>query len=419
MNLLFSRDSWNEILTTIRKNKTRTIITIIGVLWGIFLLIGLLGSAKAMENGFKFAFGDFATNSIIMWAQSTSLPYKGFQQGRRIRLRINDIETIKKEVPEIKIIAPRNELGGFTTAPEVVYGLKSYSFTVYGDYPALSKVDKKKMIYGRFINKNDIKKERKVVVITEDVYKQLFEKDENPLGKYIKINQIQFQVVGLNKPSETTKIDPEETLFMPFTTFQKVFGQGDKISWMIIGLYDDANAIEVEKKIKSILNRKHSVHPDDSRAFGGFNLGEAFSKLTNFLTGMKFLTVVVGLATLLAGVIGISAILLIAVKERTREIGIRRALGATPSEVRNQILLESVFLTLVAGIIGIVVGVLLLAFLSTIVSEDSDFPFLNPTVSFYTIFGALFIMTFLGTLVGLIPAYKAVSIKPIEALRDE
>ena len=419
MNLLFSRDSWNEILTTVRKNKTRTIITIIGVLWGIFLLIGLLGSAKGMENGFKLAFGDFATNSIIIWGQSTSLPFKGFQQGRRVRLRINDIESIKKEVPEIKVIAPRNQLGEWSAPPEVVYGLKSYSFTVYGDYPALSKVDKKKMIYGRFINQNDIDKESKVVVITEDIYKLLFDKDENPIGKYIKINQIQFQVIGLNKPSETIGIDPDETIFMPFTTFQKVFSQGDKISWMIAGLHPDANTIEVENKIMSILKRRHDIHPDDSRALGVFNLGKAFKKITNFLTGMKFLTVFVGLATLLAGVIGISAILLIAVKERTREIGIRRALGATPSEVRNQILLESVFLTLIAGIIGIVLGVLFLALLSTLAGGDSDFPLLNPTVSFYTIFGALFFMVSLGTLVGLIPAYKAVSIKPIEALRDE
>ena len=418
MNLLFNRDSWGEITTTIKKNKTRTIITVIGTLWGMFLLIALLGSAKAMENGFNSLFGDFATNSIFMWGGITSIPHGGFQRGRRIQLTTREVDMIKRKVPEIKLIAPRSQ-GGWGVDWQIIYGLKSYSFVISGDYPILDKVDKKKMIYGRFLNQRDIENKRKVTVITEDVYKQLFDKDENPLGKYIKINQIQFQIIGVNKSNEKIPIDSRETLYIPFSTFQEIFARGNKISWMIINLYDKVNAVEVENKIKSILKERYNVHPDDTQAFRGFNMSERFGKMMGFITGMKFLTVVVGLMTLLAGIIGISSILLIAVKERTREIGIRRALGATPSDVRNQILMESIFLTLVAGIIGVVVGVLTLALFSLIIGEGGNIPFINPTVSFYTIFGALFIMVFLGTLVGLIPAQKAISIKPIDALRDE
>jgi putative ABC transport system permease protein len=291
---------------------------------------------------------------------------------------------------------------------------------VYGDFPEYTKIATKK-IYdgGRFVNEEDIKYRRKVCVIGERTQTELFEKDEDPIGQYIKIDNIYFQVIGVHKFVPGGGFESDGDIFIPFETFRQIYNTGETVQWFTIAAYDDADVVAVEKDVKNALKRIHRVSPEDERAFGGFNLGEIFNKIVGFSKGMTLLSLIVGIATIIAGVIGIGNILLISVKERTKELGVRRALGATPAEVRNQIILESVFLTVIAGILGIILGAIVLAGINSATQNMTDFPYTNPTVPIPFVLGALFIMVFLGTLIGLIPAQRAVSIKPIDALREE
>lgn len=414
MNFLFEADTWQEIYGSIRKNKVRTGITIIGVLWGIFLLVVLLGAARGLENSFNKAFGNFATNSVFVWTQSTDTPFKGFQKGRRFRLNMKDIQVLKSEyADEIKLLAPRNQ-----TMNLIIKDFKSGSFKVSGDFPVLDQIQKKKLIYGRFLNQNDITSSAKVTVISEDIYKQLFEKDEMPIGENIKINSINYKVIGVYEPSNTIDFDGD-TAYIPFSTFKKVYNTANNIDWMMITANDGIDIEQMESDVLLTLKNLHKVHPEDDRAFGSVNLGKEIAKFTGFLTGMQFLTWFVGIATLIAGVFAIGNILLITVKERTKEIGIRRALGATPKSIRQQIILESVFLTTVAGMVGIILGAIVLMIIDTKFGQGVDATLVNPTVNIPIILSAFVTLVVLGTLIGLIPAHMATVVKPIEALREE
>lgn len=412
---LLDIDTWQEIFEGIRKNMLRTIITIFGVMWGVFLLVVLLGFARGFENNFTKLFGDFATNSVFVWAQSTGEPFKGFQTGRPIQLKLSNVTAIRNNIEGLEFVVPRNQNQSL-----VVRGLKSNTIGIYGDYPILDKVEKKRMMYGRFINDNDINENKKVCVMEEDIYEQLFEIDEYPIGVYIKINDINFQVVGVFQRSDVRTGGPQGGIHIPFTTFQQVFNMGDNMGWMMITGKPEHDINQIESDVKLLLKNIHQVNPEDERAFGSFNLGKEFKKFTGFLTGIQFLTWFVGIATLIAGVFAIGNILLITVKERTQEIGIRRALGAKPREIKQQIVLESVFLTSVAGALGIIFGGVLLIIVdnsSWVHGEEAALS--NPTVNIPIILIAVLLLIGLGTLIGLIPATIATSIKPIDALRDE
>ena len=420
MGFLFDRNTWQEIFGSISKNRTRTIITVIGVLWGIFIYIALSGAAKGLDNGFDKVFKTVAINSMFVWAQSTSMPYDGFKTGRQLQLKLEDVQTIQNRIPEVQYIAPRITQGQFGSDPVyTIRGQKSGSYTLNGDYPIYTKISTKN-IYdgGRFINEQDIELARKVIVIGERVEQELYTKDEDPIGTWIRVGNVYFQVVGVHKLAQGVSFDSDSAMFIPFTTYQKLYNSGDNIGYMCIAAFDDVDVVQVEKDIKALLKNIHRVDPEDERAFGSFNLGEQFSKTMGFADGLTFMSLVVGIATILAGVIGIGNILLISVKERTKELGVRRALGATPAEVRNQIVMESVFLTVIAGILGIILGAGVLAIIDSL-TKDIDFPYTNPTVPIPYVIGALVIMVVLGTLIGLIPAQRAVSIRPIEALREE
>lgn len=420
MKFIFDRNTWQEIFGSISKNKTRTIITIVGVLWGIFIYIALSGAAKGMDNGFEKVFESVSMNSMFVWGQSTSMPYEGFKTGRPMQLKLSDVATMENRIPEIDNIAPRITLGNFGTDPVfTVRGQKSGSYPVNGDYPVYTKIATKQIFDGgRFINDEDINQARKVCVIGERNVQELFEKDEDPIGQFIRIGDVYFQVVGIHKLSQGVSFDSDAAIFIPFTTFRKLYNTGDNVDYFCIAAYDDVDVVQVEKDVKSLLRSIHRVNPEDERAFGSFNLGEMFTRVSGFAKGMTFLSLVVGIATILAGVIGIGNILLISVKERTKELGVRRALGATPREVRSQIILESVFLTMIAGVMGIILGAGVLSIINNL-TKDLDFPYTNPTVPIPYVLGALLIMVILGTLIGLIPAQRAVSIKPIDALREE
>ncbi len=414
MKFIFDRDTWQEIFGSIRKNKVRTGITIIGVMWGIFLLVVLLGMAKGVENNFNRVFGDFATNSMFVWAQETSEPFKGFQEGRRLTLKMTDLEHIKSEVKGIEFAIPRHQ-----TQAMAINKFKSGTFGIYGDYPELDKVQKKNLVYGRFINENDLNNRTKVCVIEEEIYKQLFDKDVYPIGQYIKINDINYNVIGMYKEGEVRTGGPQGNIHIPFSTFQQVYNRGNTIGWMMITGKTGFDIVQMEADIKLLLKNLHKVHPIDNRAFGSFNLGKEIEKFTGFLTGMQFLTWFVGIATLIAGVFAIGNILLITVKERTKEIGIRRALGAKPWEIKRQIILESVFLTGLSGALGIIFGGFILMIVDSTLGSGPEPALTNPTVNIPIIVIATLALVFLGTLIGLIPAQNAVNIRPIEALREE
>jgi putative ABC transport system permease protein len=413
IRFLFERDTWQEVYDSLSKNKLRSVLTMVGVWWGILLLIALLGSAKGIENSFNRLFGDFATNSVFVWAQATSKPFKGFQEGRMVGLTLPDTKKIKENVEGLEFVVPRNRNSSL-----VVRNFLSGNFSVNGDYPLLDKVQKKKMMKGRFINQNDIDDRKKTAVISEDIYKQLFEKEEEPIGQYIQINGINFMVIGMFE-NESQNMGPGSDIHIPFTTFQLIYNQGENIGWMMLTGKPEADISQIEQDTKLLLKNLHDIHPEDKRAFGSFNLGKEFSKIKGFLTGMQFLTWFVGLATLVAGVFAIGNILLITVKERTKEIGVRRALGATPFEIKRQIVLEAVFITILAGLIGIISGGWILIAIDTFLGQGDDAVFVNASVQISIVFVALVILVFLGTLIGLIPAFKATSIKPIEALREE
>lgn len=420
MRQLFDRNTWQEIFQSIRKNRMRTFLTMIGVFVGIYIYIGLSGASKGLDNGFERQFESVAMNSLFAWGQSTSMPYAGFKTGRQIQLKLGDVDVMYNRIPEIENIAPRNVRGVFGSEPGVVTrGTNSGNYAVYGDFPTFIKIATKK-IYdrGRFINDEDIDQARKVCVIGERTQKELFDEGEDPIGGYIRIDNIYFQVVGVHKFTPGGGFESDSDIYIPFTTFRKLYNTGDDVSWFTIAAYDDADVVQVEEDVKAVLRSIHKVHPKDERAFGSFNLGEIFNKIMGFSNGMTFLSLIVGIATILAGVIGIGNILLISVKERTKELGVRRALGATPAEVRNQIIIESLVLTLLAGIVGIVLGALTLNIIDSL-TQGSDFPYANPTVPIRFVTGALTLMIVLGILIGLIPAQRAVSIRPIDALREE
>jgi putative ABC transport system permease protein len=334
---------------------------------------------------------------------------------------LGDADILKKRVKGIKFIAPRNVAGVFGSAGgNIVRGNKTGTYAIYGEFPEYIKIATAKIFDGgRFINNSDIEKERKVCVIGERTLAELFEEGEDPIGKFISINKLNFRVVGVHKFVQGGGFGDDGDIYIPFATFKKIFNTGDNVNFFMIAANDNIDGVEVEKNIKATLKQIHNIDPNDERAIGGFNLGEVFKKTMNFANGLTFLSLVVGIATILAGIIGIGNILLISVKERTKEIGIRRALGATPSEVRSQIILESVFLTILAGIIGIILGALVLYAINAATVDMTDFPYTNPTVPIPYVLGALALMIVLGTLIGIIPAQKAVSIKPIDALREE
>ena len=420
MKLLFKADTWDEIFSSINKNRVRTILTVIGVLWGIFVYIAMSGAAKGLDNGFERQFESVAMNSLFAWSQSTSKPYKGYRTGRRIQLKLSDVEVLKKRIPEIQYIAPRNATGVFGGSPALtVRGQKSGNYNVYGDFPVYTKIATKKIFdQGRFINQSDIDYDRRVCIIGERTKRELFDDSEEAVGSFLRINGIYFRVVGVHKFVPGGGFESDGDIFIPFTTFNKLYNKADGVDFMSIAAFDDADIIQVEKDVKTVLKSIHQVDPTDERAFGSFNLGEVFGRIKGFANGLSFLSLVIGIATILAGVIGIGNILLISVKERTKELGVRRALGATPAEVRNLILLESVFLTVISGVMGIILGAGTLSLVNRL-TQDTDFPYTNPTVPTPYVLGALVLMVVLGTLIGLIPAQRAVSIRPIEALREE
>lgn len=417
---MWDSDRWSEIYATLSKNRLRTLLTAFGVFWGIFMLIIMLGSGQGLQNGVLSSFGNRATNSVYVWSMRSTIPYKGLPKGRRIQLTNADIDLLRNRVPEIEHLAPRNQLGGFRGSNNVVRKNKTGAFSIFGDYPEVRFINPMTMDLGRFINHLDMEDKRKVCVIGTKVREIMFEPHENPIGQSIQINGVYFDVVGVYSTPATGEQAEEETqtIYIPFTTFQKAFNYGNRVSWFSMTTKASISGSALEEKVKQVLKQVHSVHPKDPRAFGGFNMEERFKQMTGMFAGIETLTWFVGVLTLLAGVIGVSNIMLIVVRERTKEIGVRRAIGARPVAIISQIIMEAIVLTGLAGYVGILAGVFLLEGVSLAMGQGAGM-FQKPGVELDVVLLALGVLIFCGTLAGFLPARRALKIKPVEALRTE
>jgi len=417
---MFDLDNWQEIFATIKKNKLRTFLTCFGVFWGIFMLVIMLGSGNGLRSGVLSEFEGSATNSFFVWAQRTSKPYKGMQPGRNFEYNNEDYKALL-QVPELAVVAPMNQLGRYQGTTNAVRGLNVTSAGVSGVYPILNKIESIKMINGRWLNSNDIKEKRKVTIIGKKISDVLFKKGENPIGEYIQVSGVYFRVIGVTSPTGSGEQAEEQSkvIYIPFSTFQQAFNYGDVVGWFSITSKPNVPASLAEEKVLAILKERHKIAPDDLQAIGHWNMEKQFNKMSGLFTGIDILVWVVGIGTLLAGIIGVSNIMLIIVKERTKEIGIKRALGATPFAIVIQLIVESVFLTAIAGYIGLVVSVGLLELIASVLPHDDNSMFKNPGVDLNVALIALSVIIVAGALAGLIPAKKAISISPVEALRTE
>ncbi|MBI3519133.1 MAG: ABC transporter permease [Bacteroidetes bacterium] len=391
----------------------------LGVFWGIFMLVIMLGSGNGLRNGILKEFAGTATNSFFVWAQQTTKAYKGMKPSRNFNYTVADAEALK-QLPELDVVSPLNQLGGHEGASNVLRGLKTAACEIQACYPNIAKISDIKLGKGRFINDLDIKEKRKICVIGPRVAELLFKKDENVIGEYIRVNGVYFRVVGLTAPTAGGNEGREQAqrINIPFSTFQNAFNYGDIVGWFAIKSRDDIPAEQSEEKVISILKERHKIAPDDMKAIGHWNMAVEYNKLSGLFNGISILVWIVGIGTLLAGVIGISNIMLIVVKERTKEIGVKRALGAVPVQIIGQIVLEAVFLTSISGYFGLVIGIGLLEALNAAIGESGEM-FTNPTVDLSVAIKALTVLILSGAFAGLIPASKAVAIKPVEALRTE
>ncbi len=408
-------DTCEEILITITRNKTRSLLTAFGVFWGIFMLVALIGGGQGMQENLQSQFEGFATNSGFIAAQRTSEAYKGFRKGRRWDLEMEDVYRARG-VEGIKLATPSTALWGQTA----IYGENKYECSVKGLYPEYEQVEHQEMTYGRFINDVDIAEARKVCVIGKRVYESLFKPGEDPCGKYVRVNGIYYRIVGMCSSEGNVNIQGQasEAVTLPFTTMQQTYNLGNTIQVVCFIMKPGVKVKDVEPEIERLVKTAHYIAPDDKQAIMLLNAEAMFSMMDNLMTGVSILIWMVGLGTLFAGAIGVSNIMMVTVKERTTEIGIRRAIGARPKDILQQILSESMVLTTIAGMAGISFAVLVLQILEQATNEPGAVK-IHYQVSFGLAIGTCILLIALGMLAGLAPAYRAMAIKPIEAIRDE
>lgn len=416
---MFDRERWGEIWVTLTRNKMRSFLTAFGVGWGIFMLILMLGAGNGLSNGVNGAFEGWASNACYVWTQTTSLPYEGFARGRFFDFDNADVELIRERVKGIDALAPRLQLGGWRGGNNVVHGNRTAAFTVTGDLPDIMRIQGTYVQRGRFINHRDVRDSRKVCVIGKRVLEVLYEPDEEPLGSWIKINGAYFQVVGLHMPKASAEMgsDQAASIYVPFSTFQRAFNALNQVHWFAITAKAGTPASQVQADVKKLMAKKHRVHPDDDLAFGSFNVEEMFDMTNNLFLAITGLAWFVGICTLAAGAVGVSNIMLVVIRERTKEIGIRRSIGASPRTITAQIVLEALTLTLIAGYLGLLFGMLLLEAINS-AGIDSPF-FAKPEIDLSVALVALAILVVCGVLAGFFPARRALSIKPVDALRAD
>ncbi len=418
---MFDIELYKEIWQAITKNKWRSTLTAFGVFWGLFMLIALSGAGNGLQNGITKQFEGFATNAAFMWSENTTVPHKGFKKGRSWNMDNSDMEAILNHVPEVEYLVPRLQAWRQNSTNNTVYKDRYGTFTINGDYPNLVMVEPFKLTKGRFINNIDIRESRKVCVIGPRVEEELFKKGQNPIGEYLRISGVYFQIIGVFDVNNNLNFgyDKRKAIHLPFTTLQTAFNYGDMVHFFSFTAHKQFLVSDAENKIIDILKRRHEIAPIDDQAVGHINIERQFQMMSYLFLGINILIYIVGLGTLLAGVIGISNIMLVIVKERTKEIGIKRAIGATPYSIIRQIIMESVFLTLTAGYLGLILGILLNEGLGILLAQNEDNIFLNPGIDLQSGLIALLILVIAGALAGLLPANRSVRVKPIDAIREE
>lgn len=416
---MIDRDTWQEIFATIRKNKLRSFLTALGVFWGIFMLVFILGMGNGLETGVFRNFGDGAKNIMFVWSWKTSQPHKGMAPGRYIRLDLGDAEAVRTEVKGVKRVAPNYEYSNCN----VVFKSESGAYAVEGHFPETIDIQGLLMSEGRYLNNNDIEQARKVTVIGQVVKNELIG-DEPAVGKHILVDGIDFKVVGVvDKPDAKERDQNDlESVFLPLTTLHKTFGiANERIGQMIVEADQGVKVSEIEPRVRALLEKRHIVAPGDKSAIGGYNLEREFASVQNLFLGIKGLLWFVGIGTLIAGIVGVSNIMLITVKERTKEIGIRKAMGATPGSIISMILTESIFITSIAGYLGLMFGTFLIIGVNALVLKlgiEND-NFYDPKVNLGIAVSALVFLIVAGTIAGLIPAMQAARVNPVDALKDE
>ncbi|MBQ9216157.1 MAG: ABC transporter permease [Prevotella sp.] len=412
-------DSYREILDTLTRNKSRSFLTGFGVFWGVFMLVVLIGGGQGLKEMLNENFEGFATNSAFVWAQQTTKPYKGFRKGRWWAMDQKDVDRIRHRVPELDVVAPVLFMpwGSSSTA---YHEDRKLSVNVQGVTPDYAKVNGPKMYYGRYINDMDVKQHRKVCVLGKKVYKDLFKKGGNPCGQSIRLDSTYYQVVGVDYNTSSININgnSEEAVTLPFTMVQQAYNRGQEVDLIAVTAKKGVVMSSITDRIRETVALAHFVDPTDEQGAMVFNTEVLFQMLDNLFKGVNFLIWLVGLGTLLAGAIGVSNIMMVTVRERTTEIGIRRAIGATPKMILSQIISESIVLTLVAGMSGILFAVAILQMLELANTEDGILT-AHFQVGFWTAIFAAIVVSLMGMLAGLAPAARAMSIKPVDAMRDE
>ena len=417
---MFDLDNWQEVWATLRSNRLRTFLTAFGVFWGILMLMAMLGFGSSMQEGTHRQMKGMATNLLWVWGQTTTVGYDGLPVGRQVKFDISDVENLRR-LQGIEWLAPRLRLGGWMNGFNVSYEGKTGSYAVMGDYPDFRHIMSFDYQAGRFINDRDMAERRKVAVIGQAVRDELFPADVSPIGKFLKISGVYFEIVGITKTLRSGGQGDQDshTVFVPFTTLKSSFHVGDRVGFFAMTAKDGVDGPELERQVRGALMAHHRVSPDDALAIGSFNAFVFFGKFQTFFLVLSIVSWVVGGATLLAGVVGVSNIMLITVKERTKEIGVRKALGATPASIIAMVMKESVVLTAIAGLFGVAAGTGLLWLASTILEHVQDSPMGPPVISLQTVMFAVGVLITAGGIAGIMPAAHAASIKPIEALRTE
>lgn len=404
-------DTYREIADSLVRNRSRSLLTGFGIFWGLFMLLALIGGGQGLKSMLLKNFEGFATNTAIVWESATTKPCKGFKEGRRWHMSYKDVERLRKIVPELETVTPVLSEWGITAE----YGTSTASCSLKGVYADYANIESPKLKYGRYINSTDVLLERKVCVIGKRIYTSLFPEGGDPCGSFIKFGTAYYQVIGVDFNSGNISINgnADQAATVPLPVIQKIYNRGSYIDIICLTGKKGIRMSSLEERIRQILAREHYFDPTDKQALFYLNTEQVFSIMDNLFKGVNFLIWLVGLGTILAGAIGVSNIMMVTVKERTTEIGIRRAIGATPKDILSQIIMESISLTLMAGSAGIVFSVLVLQTVEKI-TKQSTFQ-----INFWTAIAAAALLALLGVVAGLAPAVRAMQIKPVDAMRDE
>lgn len=423
---MIDRELWSEIWQVLKSNRLRTLLTASGIFWGVFILIVMLGFGNGIQAGVNKSLAGYATNALYLWGQTSSIPWQGLPPGRPVGLTNEDTQALLAKVPGMETLAPRVRLSSFRGRNDIASDNKVTDAEVSGDIPVFRQVLPMTLPYGRFINQFDLDQKRKVAVIGERIHDDLFGKEVNPVGRQIQIRQVSFTVIGVFKPKHygSNRERMGSLVMTPLTTFQQVFNYGDNIGFYAMIPKPGLRSENVGRDMRQVLMQRHRVSPEDSRAYGDWNAEEEFLQIERLFIGIRAFVWTVGLATLLAGVLGVTNIMLIAIRERRREFGIRKSIGATPRSVVTMVLTETATLVGVSGVLGLFAGLLGLFVADLLTrpitkSADADVYFDTPTIDLNVVLAAILALALASLLATLIPARHAMKIDPVEALRAE